>query len=132
MKRNFKRFFSLIVLIAIIINLTGYTNIFANTSTESNNTNTSTTDNSNTSTSSNFTIDNSDYENSYKLYKIENGELIEASKDTLKTGDRVYSHGREGYYMDTDTTTPLVFTHEELEATDIIYVFTYLPEELLN
>ncbi|WP_027438208.1 hypothetical protein [Lachnospira multipara] len=73
---------------------------------------------------------NSVNESKNTLYKQTEEGTKEANKADLETGDRVIYNDLSGYYLDCETTGEITFSREEVENSDVTYIFSYLPEEL--
>lgn len=64
------------------------------------------------------------------LYKQTDEGIKEVDRTDLKTGDKVIYNDLSGYYLDCETPGGITFSREEVESSDVTYIFSYLPEEL--
>jgi len=75
---------------------------------------------------------NSVNESKNTLYKQTEEGTKEANKADLETGDKVIYNDLSGYYLDCETPGGITFSREEVENSDVTYIFSYLPESLFE
>ncbi|WP_031556023.1 hypothetical protein [Lachnospira multipara] len=70
--------------------------------------------------------------NKNTLYEQTEEGTKEANKADLEIGDKVIYNELSGYYLDCETPGGITFSREEVENSDVTYIFSYLPESLFE